>query len=475
MSDLSTLIRRPRPAPPPPALLEGLRALAELPVRPEGPPPNDPRRAIEAIIAELDRIMGEMIERILHHPEYQALEATWRGARLLLDGAEGDSAVKIRLFDISKRELARTLRKFRGTAWDQSPLFRRIYDEEFGQFGGQPFGVLVGDYAFDHSAPDVTLLSDIARIAAAAHVPFIAAAAPSLMQMDSWSELANPRDISRLFRTPEYTAWRALRQAEDTRYIGLCLPRFLARLPYGYRTEPVDAFAFEEEVDGPDDRNFLWANPAYAMASNIARAFRLYGWCVRIRGIDGGGLVQGLPEYHFPTADGDADPRCSVEIALSERRESELAANGLIPLVHLRNGDGTAFVGASSLQEPAVYDDRDATANATMSARLPYIFATCRFAHYLKCMVRDKIGSAMDGPAIERWLQSWINSYVDGSPQTSSDEHKASHPLADASIKIESRPDQPGTYEAKFFIRPHYQLEASTATVRLLSKLAGPS
>ena len=473
MSDLATLMTRPRPAAPPPAMMAGLRALAETSVRPAGPPPNDPARAIEAIVAELDRIMVEMIERILHHPDFQAMEATWRGVQLLLDGAEGDPSIKVRMLDISKRELARTLRKFRGTAWDQSPLFKRIYEEEYGQFGGEPFGVLVGDYSFDHSPPDVTLLADIAQIASTAHVPFLAAAAPSIMQMETWAELANPRDISRLFRTQEYTAWRALRQSEDARYLGLCLPRYLARLPYGYRTEPVDAFAFEEEVDGPDPSRFLWGNPAYAMAGNIARAFRLYGWCVRIRGIDGGGTVEGLPEYRFPTADGAVDLRCSVEIALSERRESELAGSGFIPLVHRKNAAWPAFIAAPSIQDPKIYEDADATANATLSARLPYLFATCRFAHYLKCMVRDKIGSSVDRVELERWLRAWILTYVDGAPDTSSEEFKAAHPLAEGGVSIEERADHPGMYEAKFYLRPHYQLEGSTATIRLVSRMAG--
>ena len=470
MSDLADLLDRPV-SPPPPGVDAALRALAAMPVRLPATAAPDPRRAVETVIAALDRLIGEMIERILHHPEFQALEATWRGLRLLVDARQDEPGIKIRLLDLSKRELVRTLRKFRGTAWDQSPLFRKIYEEEYGQFGGEPFGVLMGDYEFDHSPSDVTLLSDIAQIAAAAHVPFLAAAAPSIMQLESWVELANPRDVSRVFRTPEYTAWRALRQSEDSRYIGLCLPRFLARLPYGHRTEPTDAFDFEEEVDGPDATRFLWANPAFAMAANIARAFRLYGWCVRIRGIDGGGAVEGLPAYHFPTADGDVDLRCSTEIALSERREAELAGNGFIPLVHRKNASGPAFIGAPSIQEPKVYDDPAATANAALSARLPYMFATCRFAHYLKCMVRDKIGTSMNREDLQRWLQRWVANYVDGSPGTSSEEFKASHPLSDAAITIETRPDAPGMYEAKFYLRPHYQLEGSTASIRLVSRL----
>ncbi|MDE2580862.1 MAG: type VI secretion system contractile sheath large subunit [Rhodospirillales bacterium] len=454
--------------------MEGLRALVEISATLPAMPVMDPLRLVEGIVAELDRRIGEVINLILHHPEFQKMEATWRGLFLVIDGTDRAADLKVKALDVSKRELSRALRKFRGTAWDQSPLFRRIYDDEYGQFGGEPFGVLVGDYEFDHSPPDVTLLGDIAQVAAAAHVPFISAAASSVMQMDSWAELANPRDLTRIFQTPEYAGWRALRASEDARYIGLCLPHFLARLPYGHRTEPTEAFDFEEDVDGPDASRFLWGNPAYAMAANIARAFHIYGWCVRIRGIDGGGVVEGLPTYHFPTADGDVDLRCSTEIALSERREAELANNGFIPMVHRKHAPHPAFVGAPSIQKPHVYEDAAATANAAMSARLPYMFATCRFAHYLKCMVRDKVGSSMDRPQIAKWLQAWINNYIDGSPETSSEDWKAAHPLAEGVIVVEAKDNAPGSYEAKFYLRPHYQLEGTTATIRLVSRLAQP-
>ncbi|HTW70705.1 MAG TPA: type VI secretion system contractile sheath large subunit [Acetobacteraceae bacterium] len=435
---------------------------------------DNPRHAIEAMIAEIDRAMSQLINLILHHPDFQQLESVWRGLFFAVQGIETGPSLKVKAIDISKRELVRTLRKFRGTAWDQSPLFRKVYEEEYGQFGGEPFAVLIGGYEFDHSPPDVQLLNDLAQIAAAAHAPFIAAASPSVMQMDSWNELANPRNLTAIFQTPEYAPWRSLRASEDARYLGLCLPRFLARLPYGSRTEPVEAFEFEEEVDGPDASRFLWGNPAFAMGANIARAFYLYGWCVRIRGIDGGGVVEDLPSYHFPTADGDVDLRCSTEVALSERRESELAMNGFIPLVHRKNADYPAFIGAPSLQKPREYDDPSATMNAALSARLPYMFATSRFAHYLKCMVRDKVGSTSSRAQLNRWLEDWIDQYIDGSPDTSSDEWKASHPLAQAEVHVEASDDAPGKYEAKFFLRPHYQLEGVTAMVRLVSRLASP-
>jgi type VI secretion system protein ImpC len=430
------------------------------------------RHAIEAMIAEIDRAMSELLNLILHHPDFQQLEAAWRGLFFVVNGIDTGPSLKVKVFDISKRELVRTLRKFRGTAWDQSPLFRKVYEEEYGQFGGEPYGVLVGGYEFDHSPPDVQLLGDLAQIAAAAHAPFIAAASPSVMQMDSWAELANPRDLTRIFQTPEYTSWRSLRASEDARYLGLCLPRFLARLPYGQRTEPVEAFEFEEEVDGPDASRFLWGNPAFAMAANIARAFSRYGWCVRIRGIDSGGVVEDLPSFHFPTADGNVDVRCSTEVALSERREAELAMNGFIPLVHRKNAEFPAFIGAPSLQKPQEYDDPAATTNAALSARLPYMFATSRFAHYLKCMVRDKIGASQGKEQLNLWLQNWLSSYVDGSPEHSSEEWKAGHPLVHGEVTIEESDEAPGKYQAKFYLRPHYQLEGVTAMVRLVSRLA---
>ncbi len=438
------------------------------------PPPQaslHPRDTLEAMCAEIDRRLSAQINLILHHPEFQALESTWRGLHFLVGNTDTGSQLKIRLIDLSKRELARSLRKFRGTAWDQSPIFRKIYEEEYGQFGGEPFGVLIADYAFDQRPEDVQVLSDMAMIAAAAHAPFIAAAAPSVMQMDSWAELANPRDLTRIFGTPEYAAWRSLRGAEDTRYLGLCMPRFLARLPYGSRTDPQEGFAFEEDVEGADASRYLWASPAWAMGSNIARAFALYGWCTRIRGVDSGGAVDDLPLLTFPTADGDVDIRCPTEIALSERREAELARNGFIPLVHRKNGEGAAFISAQSLQRPTEYDDPAASANALLSARLPYLFASCRFAHYLKCMVRDKIGGTKSMSELKDWLDEWLLGYVDGSPETSTEEWKAAHPLEDGRVELEGKESAPGHYEAKFFLRPHYQLEGLTVALRLVSRL----
>jgi type VI secretion system protein ImpC len=456
-------------APAPPAA--ALAVFAQQVSRHPGLAHEPPRRALQAMIAELDTMIAGLLNFILHHQQFQALEASWRGLHHLVRNTETGPMLKIKVLNIGKAELARTLRKFRGTAWDQSPIFNRIYEDEYGQFGGEPYGVLLGDYAFDHRPEDVALLGDIARIAAAAHVPFMCAAAPSLMQMDNWCELANPRDLTRIFQTPEYAAWRSLREDEDSRYLGLCMPRMLGRLPYGNRTDPLDALAFEEDVETGGRDAYLWLNPAYAMAGNIARAFHLYGWCTRIRGIDRGGIVDDLPVLTFPTADGDTDRRCMTEITLSERREAELASVGLIPLVHRKNTAFACFISCQSLQRPLVYDDDDATANAVLSARLPYMFACCRFAHYLKCMVRDKVGSTMTRAQVQAWLTRWLMRYVDGSPATSSEEFKAAHPLQDARVVITEPADQPGRYEAKVFLRPHFQLEGLTVSLRIVSRL----
>jgi type VI secretion system protein ImpC len=453
------------------AVENAVRTLAEQALIGSNVISGDVLSTIEGLIAALDQKLTEQINLILHTPEFQAVEGAWRGLHHLVNNTETDETLKIRVMNISKNELGKTLKKFKGTAWDQSPVFKKMYEEEFGQFGGEPFGAIVADYYFDNSAPDVELLTGMAKVAAAAHAPFIAAAAPSVMLMESWQELANPRDLTKIFQTPEHAAWRSFRESEDSRYVGLAMPRFLARQPYGARTDPVEAFDFEEDTSAPASKNYTWANAAYAMAVNINRSFKEYGWCSRIRGIESGGAVEGLPVHSFPTDDGGVDMQCPTEIAISDRREAELAASGFMPLVHKKNTDFAAFIGAQSLHKPAEYDDPDATANANLAARLPYLFATCRFAHYLKCIVRDKIGSFKERDAMERWLSSWIGQYVDGDPLNSSEATKARKPLAAAEVILEEVEGNPGYYTSKFFLRPHYQLEGLTVSLRLVSKL----
>jgi type VI secretion system protein ImpC len=432
---------------------------------------SDVVQTIESIIGQIDEKLTDQVNLILHHPDFQQLESAWRGLEYLVNHTETDEMLKIRVMNISKADVGKTLKSFKGSKWDQSPLFKKIYEEEYGVLGGVPFGCLVGDFYFDHSAPDVEWLSGIGQIAAAAHCPFIAGVSPTLMQMGSWQELSNPKDLTAIFGNPEYAPWRSLRDSENSRYIGLALPRFLARLPYGAKSNPVDEFDFEEDTLAGDHSRFAWANSAYAMASNITRSFKLYGWCSRIRGVESGGSVEGLPVHTFPTDDGGVDMKCPTEIAITDRREGELSKNGFMPLLHRKNSDVAAFLAAQSLHKPAVMVDPDATANENLGARLPYLFAACRFAHYLKCMVRDKIGSFKEREDMRRWLSDWIRGYVDGDPAHSSETTKAEKPLAAAEVFVDEVEGNPGYYAAKFSLRPHYQLEGLNVTLSLVSKL----
>ncbi|TMM54127.1 type VI secretion system contractile sheath large subunit [Sulfitobacter sabulilitoris] len=453
------------------AVESAVKTLAQQALENTGLISDDVLHSIEAMVAEIDKKLSEQINLIIHNEEYQQLESAWRGLHHLVNNSETDEMLKIRVMNISKKDLGKTLRKFKGAAWDQSPIFKKLYEEEFGQFGGEPYGCLVGDYHFNHSAPDVELLGEMAKVAAAAHAPFITGADPSLMQFDSWQELANPRDLTKIVNTPEYAAWNSLRNSEDSKYLGLTMPRFLGRQPYGANSNPVEEFAFEENVGNAESENFAWVNAAYGMATNINRSFKEFGWCSRIRGVESGGTVDNLPTHTFPTDDGGVDMKCPTEIGISDRREAELAKNGLMPLIHRKNTDMAAFIGAQSLHRPAEYDDADATANANLAARLPYLFATCRFAHYLKCMVRDKIGSYKSRDDMQRYLKKWIDQYVDYSAAHSSEAEKARKPLAAADVIIEEVEGNPGYYTSKFFLRPHYQLEGLSVSLRLVSKL----
>ena len=432
---------------------------------------SDVYNTIEGLIAALDKKLSEQVNIILHHADFTKLEGAWRGLHHLVNNTETDEMLKIRVMNISKGELHKTLKRYKGTAWDQSPIFKKVYEEEYGQLGGEPYGCLVGDYYFDHSPPDVEMLAGISQVAAAAHAPFFAAANSTLMGMDSWNELANPRDLAKIFSTPEYASWRSLRESDDAKYIGLAMPRTLARLPYGSRTNPVEEFDFEEDTAGADSSKYTWQNAAYAMAVNINRSFKEYGWCSRIRGIESGGAVEGLPVHTFPTDDGGVDMKCPTEIAITDRRSAELDKMGLMPLVHRKNSDMAAFISAQSLAKPEEYDDPDATANAALAARLPYMFACCRFAHYLKCIVRDKIGSFSTRESMEKWLTNWISQYIDGDPQNSSEETKARKPLSAAEVVVEEVEGAPGYYTSKFYLKPHYQLEGLTVSLRLVSRL----
>ncbi len=450
---------------------QALRTLAKYVIAQSLSSDNDLVKLIESIAAEIDRKLSDQINAILHHEDFQKLEGAWRGLHYLISNTETDEMLKIRVLNISKKDLGRTLKKYKGVEWDQSPIFKKIYEEEYGQFGGEPFGCLIGDYYFDHGPGDIELLGEMSRIAVAAHAPFITGAAPMLLNLSAWEELANPRDLTKFILTPDYAAWRSLRESEDSLYIGLTMPRFLSRLPYGEKTYPVEEFDFEEDLEYSGLDSYTWSNSAYAMGANINRAFKLYGWCSRIRGVESGGAVEGLPVHTFPADDGGIDMKCPTEIAISDRREAELARIGLMPLLHKKNTDFAAFIGAQSLHKPLEYDDPDATANANLAARLPYLFAACRFAHYLKCIVRDKIGSFRERDDMEKWLNQWISNYVHENPEAASEEVKAKKPLAAAEIVLEEVSGNPGYYSAKFFLKPAYQLEGLTVSLRLVSRL----
>jgi type VI secretion system protein ImpC len=427
---------------------------------------------IDEIIARLDEKLSAQMNEVLHAPEFQQLESAWRGLSYLVFNSETDARLKIRVLNVGKLELRRVFQSYRGALWDQSPLFKAVYESEFGTLGGEPFGALVADYSFSHLAADVQMLRDLSKIAAASFAPLIAGADPVLLQMDSWRELMNPRDIGKRMDTPDYAAWRGLRDQVDTRYVALCMPRVLARLPYGAKSEPVEEFAFEEETDGQKGEKYAWMNAAYVMATNINRAFKEYGWTVRIRGVESGGEVLNLPTHTFPTDDGGVDLKCPTEIAITDRREKELSDAGLIAIIHRKNTDKAAFIGGQSIYKPKLYDQPDATASENLSARIPYMFAVSRFAHYLKCMVRDKIGSTKEKDQLEKWLNTWITRYVDGDPKNSSEDTKARFPLAGAKVTVVPNEENPGYYSANVWLRPHFQLEGMDIGMSLVASLA---
>jgi type VI secretion system protein ImpC len=438
---------------------------------------DDVLDTIESMIARLDEKLTAQMNEILHAPEFQQIESAWRGLSYLIYNSETDANLKIKVLNVSKNEIYRNLRLYPDAKWDQSPLFKQIYENEFGMLGGQPYGCLIGDYYFSHLPTDIQLMRDLSKVAGAAHAPFFAAANPELLGLDSWTEINNARDISKTFDTPEYAAWHGLRDQDDSRYLGLCMPRVLARLPYGAKSQPIEEFAFEEDTDGHKGEKYAWMNAAYAMAVNINRAFKEFGWCTRIRGVQSGGEVINLPTHTFPTDDGGVDLKIPTEVGIPDRREHELAKSGLIPIIHRKNTDKAAFIGAQSVYKPKKYFGEkgvDATASDNLSARLPYMFAISRFAHYLKVMVRDKIGSMKEKDELTKWLQTWINEYVDSNPAMSTEAQKARKPLAAASVEVIANEENPGYYNARFMLRPHFQLEAMDVGLSLVSRLPGP-
>ena len=430
---------------------------------------------INSAIAAIDEAMSKQLSAILQHEKLQKLEGSWRGLNHLIMNSETSSQLKIRMLNLSKKELSKDLEK--AVEFDQSQTFKKIYESEFGTAGGEPYAALIGDYEFSGHPDDLDLLTNMSNIAAAGFCPFISAAAPEMFGFDSFTELSKPRDLEKIFDSAEYTKWRSFRDSEDARFVTLTMPRVLARLPYGSATKPIEAFNFEEanmDSDGrqleSDHDEYCWMNAAYSMGTTLTKSYAEYGWCTSIRGAEGGGKVEGLPSHTFVSDDGDVDQKCPTEIGITDRREAELSKLGFLPLCHYKNTDYAVFFGAQTTQKPKKFDDPDATSNAEISARLPYIMATSRIAHFLKVMARDKIGSFMEAGDAEEWLNRWIANYVNGSPGASA-EMKARFPLAEANVEVKEVPGQPGVYSAIAWMRPWLQMEELSASLRLVANI----
>jgi len=429
---------------------------------------KDAEAMINARIAQIDHLISIQLNEILHNEQFQKLEGTWRGLKYLMDQSETSSNLKIKILNASKKELLRDLQ--RAPEFDQSALFKKVYEEEFGIFGGAPFAGILGDYEFGRGAEDIELLEKIAQVAAAAHAPFLSAASSEMFNLDSYTQLDAPRDMGKVFDTTEYAKWKSFRASEDSRYVALTCPRILMRLPYGKETKPVEGFAYEERVDGSDHSKYLWGNAAYALAARMTNAFAQYGWCAAIRGVEGGGLVQGLPVHNFYTDSGDIAMKCPTESPITDRREKELADLVFAPVVHCMGTDYAAFFSVQSCNKPKLYDSDSANANARLSAQLPYIMAVSRFAHYLKAMMRDKIGSFTSRSECESWLNKWITNYVTPDDNASA-ATKAQYPLRDAKVEVMEVPGKPGVYRAVAFLRPHFQLDELSVSLRLVAEL----
>ncbi|MBZ2184137.1 MAG: type VI secretion system contractile sheath large subunit [Bryobacter sp.] len=433
---------------------------------------RDLETMINKRIAEIDHLLSIQLNEILHHADFQKLEGSWRGLRHMVFNSNTSSNLKIRVMNATKKDLLRDMQ--RAPEFDQSALFKKMYEEEYGVFGGAPYGAIIGDYEFGKHPEDVELLEKISNVAAASHAPFFTAAGPSLLNLEAWTQIDAPRDLSKIFDSTEYAKWKSFRQSEDSRYVGLCLPRTLGRLPYGRDTRPIDEFNYEEAVDGTDHSKYCWSNAAYSMGTRLADSFMKHGMCVAIRGVEGGGLVEGLPVHNFATDQGDVVMKCPTETPITDRREKELADLGFIPLCHCKGTDYAAFFSLQSAQKAKIYDDDKANANSRLSTQLPYIMAVSRFAHYLKSMMRDKIGSFMSRSDAELFLNSWITNYVTPD-DTASPAMKAKCPLREARIDVVEVPGKPGVYKAVAFLRPHFQLDELTVSLRLVAELPAPA
>jgi type VI secretion system protein ImpC len=429
---------------------------------------KDAEAMITARIAQIDHLVSIQLNEVLHHAEFQKLEGSWRGLKYLMDQSETSDKLKIRVLNVTKKELLRDLQ--RAPEFDQSALFKKVYEEEYGVFGGAPFSALLGNYEFGRGPEDIELLEKISNVAAAAHAPFLTGTSPDMLNMDSFSTIDAPRDMAKIFDSADYAKWKSFRQSEDSRYVGLCLPHILMRLPYGKNGATIEGFNYEEGVDGSEHNKYLWGNAAWALGARLTAAFANYGWCAAIRGVEGGGLVEGLPTHTFTTDSGDVALKCPTESPITDRREKELADLGFVPLLHCKGTDYAAFFSVQSAQKPKLYDKDAANANARLSTQLPYILAISRFAHYMKVMMRDKIGSFMSRGECENFLNTWILQYVVGNDNVAA-EVKARKPLREAKVEVVDVPGKPGAYRAVAYLKPHFQLDELSVSLRLVADL----
>ena len=433
---------------------------------------KDTEVMINARIAQIDKLISDQLNEVMHHQDFQKLEGSWRGLHYLVNKSETGERMKIRVMNINKKDLLKDMEK--ASEFDQSALFKKIYEEEFGMFGGSAYGALIGDYEFSNHPQDMALLEKISQVAAASHAPFISAASAGMFNLDSFTDIGNPRDLAKIFQSADFAKWRSFRDSEDSRYVALALPHILMRLPYGKANVPVESFDFEEKVDGTDHKKYLWGNAAYALGTRLTEAFAKYSWCAAIRGVEGGGLVEGLPVHTFKTDEGDVALKCPTEVAITDRREKELADLGFVPLVHCKGTDYAAFFSTQTVNKAKVYDSDSANANARLSSQLQYLLAVSRFAHYLKSMMRDKIGSFMTRQNAQDFLNRWIANYTLGD-DNAGPEMKAKYPLREARIDVTEIPGKTGAYRAVAFLKPHYQLDELTVSLRLVADLPPPA
>ncbi len=423
-------------------------------------------------IQKIDETITKQLNAVMHHADFQSLEGSWRGLHYLVMNTETSQHLKLRVLNVTKKELLDDLEK--AVEFDQSQLFKKVYEEEYGTYGGHPYSCLVGDYVFDRSPMDLELLMKLSQVAAAAHTPMITAPHPHLFDLDHFEHLGVPRDLEKSFESAEMIKWNSFRDSEDSRYVSMVLPRVLMRLPYGAKTLPAEGVNFEEDVTGAISDRFCWTNAAYILAQRIAEAFSLYGWTAAIRGAEGGGIVEGLPAFTFKTTDGDIVLKCPTETAITDRREKELSDLGFIALCHCKGTDFAAFFGGQTTQKPKLYDTNEANANANLSARLPYILAASRFAHYIKVIVRDKIGAFQTKEEVQKYLNRWLANYIllnDDAPHWA----KAQYPLREGRVDVYDVPGKPGSYRSVIYLRPHFQMEELTASIRLVATLPAPA